>query len=134
MGYGGSRKEAGQAVGKSGDEGIDGIIKEDRLGLDSIYIQAKKWENTVGRPIVQAFVGSLEGAKARKGVMIATSRFSQEAIMYIKNIEKKIVLIDGDMLVQLMIEHEIGVAEVKRFTLKRVDLDYFEVDDIGVDA
>ena len=98
LGYGGSRHDAGQAVGQSGDGGIDGIIKEDKLGLDAVYIQAKRWETTVGRPIVQAFAGSLEGQKARKGVVITTSQFSQEAKEYANRIEKKIVLIDGEQL------------------------------------
>ncbi len=125
MGYGGSRKDAGQAVGQSGDGGIDGIIKEDKLGLDVVYIQAKRWEGNVGRPIVQTFAGSLEGQKARKGVLITTSRFSQEAKEYVNKIEKKIVLIDGEQLAQLMIDHNIGVTEVASYTVKRVDSDYF---------
>lgn len=126
MGYGGSRREAGQAVGQSGDGGIDGIIKEDRLGLDSIYVQAKRWEGTVGRPVVQAFVGSLEGVKARKGVLITTSQFSQDAITYANRIEKRVILIDGLMLLQLMIEHGVGVSVTETYTLKKVDQDYFE--------
>jgi len=125
MGYGGSRKDAGQAVGQSGDDGIDGIIKEDKLGLDVVYIQAKRWEGTVGRPIVQAFAGSLEGQRARKGVLITTSQFSQDAREYVGRIEKKIVLIDGKQLAQLMIDHSIGVAEVATYTVKKVDADYF---------
>ncbi|HEY7536111.1 MAG TPA: restriction endonuclease, partial [Thermodesulfobacteriota bacterium] len=125
MGYGGSRKDAGQAVGQSGDGGIDGIIKEDKLGLDVVYIQAKRWEATVGRPIVQAFAGSLEGQRARKGVLITTSQFSQDAKEYVNKIEKKIVLIDGDQLSQMMIDHGIGVAEVASYTVKKTDLDYF---------
>ena len=111
MGYGGSRKDAGEAVGKSGDGGIDGIIKEDNLGLDLIYIQAKRWEASVGRPTVQAFAGSLEGMKARKGVMITTSQFTKEAKEYVKIIEKRIILIDGDKLTQLMIDFSVGVRE-----------------------
>jgi restriction system protein len=125
MGYGGSRKDAGEAVGQSGDGGIDGIIKEDRLGLDVVYIQAKKWEGTVGRPVVQTFAGSLEGQRARKGILITTSQFSREARDYVERIEKKIVLIDGQQLAQLMIDHNVGVAEVETYTVKRVDLDYF---------
>jgi restriction system protein len=125
MGYGGSRKDAGQAVGQSGDGGIDGIIKEDKLGLDAVYIQAKRWENTVGRPVVQAFAGSLEGQRARKGVFITTSQFSSDAKAYVDRIEKRIVLIDGEHLAQLMIEHGVGVAEVATYTVKRMDLDYF---------
>ena len=126
MGYGGSRRDAGQAIGQSGDGGIDGIIKEDKLGLDVVYIQAKRWSGTVGRPVVQAFAGSLEGQRARKGIMIATSQFTQDARDYVGRIEKKIVLIDGEQLAQLMIDHGIGVAEVLNYTVKRVDLDYFD--------
>lgn len=96
MGYGGSRKDAGEAVGQSGDGGIDGIIKEDRLGLDAVYIQAKRWDAPVGRPVVQAFAGSLEGHRARKGVLISSSRFTEDAKEYVRMIEKKIVLIDGE--------------------------------------
>jgi restriction system protein len=125
MGYGGSKADAGQAVGRSGDGGIDGIIKEDKLGLDVVYIQAKRWEGTVGRPVVQAFAGSLEGQRARKGVLITTSQFSQDARDYVTRIEKKIVLIDGEQLAQLMIDHNIGVAEVASYVVKRADLDYF---------
>jgi restriction system protein len=128
MGYGGSIQDAGSAVGKSGDEGIDGIIKEDKLGLDSVYIQAKKWESVVGRPFVQAFAGSLEGHRARKGVMLTTSGFSQEARDYVQKIEKKIVLIDGKQLAQLMIEHNVGVTETKSYTLKKLDQDFFEAE------
>ena len=128
LGYGGSRKDAGQAVGQSGDGGIDGIIKEDKLGLDVVYIQAKRWEATVGRPIVQAFAGSLEGQKARKGVLITTSQFSQEAKDYASRIEKKIVLIDGDQLAQLMIDHGVGVTEIASYTVKQVDQDYFDAE------
>jgi len=112
MGYGGSRADAAQAVGRSGDAGIDGIIKEDRLGLDVIYVQAKRWENAVGRPEVQAFAGSLEGHRARKGVFITTSTFAQPAKEYVARIEKKIILIDGRRLARLMIEHDVGVTTV----------------------
>jgi len=125
MGYGGSRKDAGQAVGQSGDGGIDGIIKEDKLGLDVVYIQAKRWEATVGRPTVQAFAGSLEGQRARKGVLITTSQFSPDAKDYVTRIEKKIVLIDGEQLAQLMIDHGIGVTQVASYSVRKVDLDYF---------
>jgi restriction system protein len=128
MGYGGSRKEAGKVTRYSGDGGIDGIISEDPLGLDNIYIQAKRWEGNVGRPAVQAFAGSLEGARARKGVIITTSDFSKEARGYVSNIEKKIVLINGEMLVELMIDHNIGVDEKERFVVKKIDSDYFEDD------
>jgi restriction system protein len=126
MGYGGSLKDAGQAIGRSGDGGIDGVIKEDRLGLDYIYIQAKRWEGTVGRPVVQAFAGSLDEVKARKGVMITTSNFSQDARRYVERIEKKIVLIDGEQLTQLMIEYNVGVTIEETYVVKKVDLDYFE--------
>lgn len=125
MGYGGSRKDAGEAVGQSGDGGIDGIIKEDKLGLDAIYVQAKRWDGVVGRPIVQAFAGSLEGQRARKGVLISTSQFSQDAKDYVTRIEKKIVLIDGRQLAQYLIDHGIGVTEAATYTVKRIDLDYF---------
>lgn len=129
MGYGGSRRDAGEAVGRSGDGGIDGVIKEDKLGLDAVYVQAKRWEGTVGRPVVQAFAGSLEGQRARKGVIITTSQFSADAQDYTGRIEKKIVLIDGERLAELMIDHGIGVNEVESYAVKKLDLDYFgEVD------
>jgi restriction system protein len=128
MGYGGSRKDAGQALGRSGDGGVDGIIKEDKLGLDVVYVQAKRWKNanSVGRPDVQAFAGSLEGHRARKGVFITTSKFTQDAIEYIQRIEKKIVLINGEELAQLMIDHNIGVSEIANYPVKKIDNDYFE--------
>jgi restriction system protein len=128
MGYGGSRKDAGRAIGKSGDDGIDGIIKEDRLGLDAVYVQAKKWKETttVGRPDVQSFAGSLEGHRARKGVFITTSKFSADAKEYVNRIEKKIILIDGDQLANLSIEFGIGVEPVTSYHIHRVDADYFE--------
>ncbi|MBC6937830.1 MAG: hypothetical protein DWB42_18655 [Chloroflexi bacterium] len=125
MGYGGSRKDAGAAIGQSGDGGIDGIIKEDRLGLDIVYVQAKRWDGTVGRPVVQAFAGSLEGFRARKGVFITTSTFSKDAREYVERIEKKIVLIDGEQLAQFMIDYGIGVTEVATYTVKKADQDYF---------
>jgi restriction system protein len=126
MGYGGSRKDPGEAVGQSGDGGIDGIIKEDRLGLDVVYIQAKRWEKTVGRPDIQAFVGSIDGLHAKKGVFISTSQFSNEAKEYVTKTEKKIVLIDGEQLAQFMIDYNIGVATVSTYVVKKIDLDYFE--------
>jgi restriction system protein len=128
MGYGGSLEDAGQAIGKSGDEGIDGIIKEDKLGLDVVVIQAKRYaeDNVVGRPAIQSFAGSMEPHKAKKGVFITTSSFAKTAHDYVKQIERKIVLIDGDELANLMIEHDIGVTTYNSFALKRVDLDYFE--------
>ncbi|HOH29789.1 MAG TPA: restriction endonuclease [Candidatus Hydrogenedentes bacterium] len=125
MGYGGSRKEAGQAVGKSGDGGIDGIIKEDRLGLDIIYIQAKRWENVVGRPEIQKFAGALLGNHARKGILITSSYFSKDAIEYVTHIEGKIILIDGARLADLMIEHNVGTTTVATYEVKRLDSDYF---------
>jgi restriction system protein len=125
MGYGGSRKDAGQAVGQSGDAGIDGIIKEDKLGLDVVYLQAKRWDGSVGRPVVQAFAGSLEGHRARKGVLITTSYFTQDAKDYVTRIEKKIILIDGEQLAQLMIDHNVGVTEVTTYVVKKADIDYF---------
>ena len=126
LGYGGSRAEAGKALGKSGDEGIDGIINEDKLGLDIIYLQAKRWEGTVGRPEIQKFVGALHGKRAKKGVFISTSSFSQEAKSYVSTIDPKVVLIDGHDLAELMIDHGLGVSTAASYEVKRVDLDYFE--------
>lgn len=125
MGYGGSRQDAGQAIGRSGDGGIDGIIKEDRLGLDVIYIQAKRWSGTVGRPEIQQFIGALEERRARKGVFITTSQFTKEARGTVERTEKKIILIDGEQLAQLMIEYGVGVTEKAIYIVKRVDEDYF---------
>ena len=125
MGYGGSRKEAGEAIGRAGDEGIDGIIKEDKLGLDIIYIQAKRWDSTVGRPEIQKFAGALQGQRARKGIFITTSDFSKDAIQYVNNIDSKIILIDGRRLAELMIEHNVGVATVASYQIKKIDSDYF---------
>lgn len=126
MGYGGSREEAGRAVGRSGDGGIDGVINEDRLGLDAIYLQAKRWSNgTVGRPEIQQFVGALAGRRASKGVFITTSHFSQEAKDYAAASTYKVVLIDGERLANLMIEHGLGVSVVATYQLKRVDTDFF---------
>ena len=128
MGYGGTLKDAGQAVGKSNDGGIDGIIKEDRLGLDAIYIQAKKWEDVVSRPEIQKFAGALQGRRARKGVFLTTSSFSKGAIEYVGMIESKIVLIDGNRLASLMIDHGVGTSTVTTYELKQIDMDYFNVD------
>lgn len=128
MGYGGSRKEAGQAIGRSGDEGIDGIIKEDRLGLDIIYIQAKRWENVVGRPEIQKFAGALQGQRARKGIFITTSTFSRDAFEYVRNIETKIILIDGTTLADYMIDNNVGVTVEATYEMKRIDSDYFSED------
>lgn len=128
MGYGGSRREAGEVVGRSGDGGIDGIIKQDPLGLDVVYIQAKRYTDiTVGRPQIQQFVGSVAGHQASKGVFITTSRFTAEAREYVtRSLHQKIVLIDGEQLAELMIDHNIGVAPRTTYVLKRVDSDYFE--------
>ena len=127
-GYGGTRRDAGKAVGGSGDGGIDGIIKEDRLGLEIIYIQAKRWENTVGRPEIQKFVGALQGHRARKGVFITTSDFTKEAVEYASQVETKVVLIDGEQLAQLMIDHHLGVSTVSSYEIKKADSDYFVED------
>ena len=128
MGYGGSLSDAGQAVGRSGDGGIDGIIKEDRLGLDAIYLQAKRWDNTVGRPEIQKFAGALQGHRARKGVFLTTAQFSKEAHDYVGMIESKIVLIDGATLASLMIDHKVGVSTVSSYEVKKIDTDYFSED------
>lgn len=125
MGYGGSRVEAGRAIGQSGDGGIDGIIDEDKLGLDSIYIQAKRWEGTVGRPEIQKFVGALQGNRAHKGVFITTSEFTKDAQEYVKNISNKVVLINGYTLAKLMIENDVGVSTVSTYKVKKIDSDYF---------
>jgi len=126
MGYGGSRKDAGQTLGKSGDGGIDGVIKEDRLGLDVIYLQAKRWEGTVGRPEIQKFAGALQGQRAKKGIFLTTSSFSAEAIDYAAFIDSRIVLIDGEQLAGLMIDAGVGVSKVATYEVKRLDSDYFE--------
>lgn len=128
MGYGGTRKDAGEAIGRTGDGGIDGIIKEDRLGLDIVYVQAKRWESVVGRPEIQKFAGALQGQRARKGVFITTSTFSQDAQDYVARIDSKIILIDGPTLAQLMIDYNVGVAPLASYELKRIDSDYFEED------
>jgi len=125
MGYGGTRRDAARTVGRSGDGGIDGIIKEDPLGLDVVYIQAKLWEHSVGRPEIQKFVGALQGVQARKGVFITTSKFTREAREYVLLIDSKIVLIDGETLAQFMIEHNVGVNPVASYEVKRIDSDYF---------
>ncbi len=125
MGYGGTRADAGRAIGQSGDGGIDGIIDEDRLGLDSIYIQAKRWEGVVGRPEIQKFVGALQGQRAHKGVFITTSDFTKEAQEYVKNINNKVVLINGYSLGRLMIENNVGVSLAATYQIKKIDSDYF---------
>jgi restriction system protein len=125
MGYGGTRQDAGRTVGRSGDGGIDGIINEDRLGLDVIYVQAKRWENPVGRPEIQKFAGALQGFRARKGIFITSSSFTAEAKDFVSRIESKIILIDGQALAQYMIEFGVGVNTRKTYELKKVDFDYF---------
>lgn len=127
MGYGGSQKDAGQATKYSNAGGIDGIIKEDKLGLDTIYLQAKRYhDNTVGRPDIQAFAGALDMHRARKGVFITTSSFSKDAREFVSMIEKRIVLIDGRELAALMIEHNVGVSTRELYEVKAVDSDYFD--------
>lgn len=126
MGYGGSRKDAGERIGQSGDGGIDGIIKEDRLGLDTIFIQAKRWQGSVGRPEVQKFVGALQGQRARKGVFITTSTYTADATSYAGQIDTKVVLIDGQQLANLMIDFDVGVSAAASYTVKRIDSDYFD--------
>lgn len=127
MGYGGSRLDAGKAIGGSGDGGIDGIIKEDKLGLDVVYIQAKRWDsNAVGRPDVMQFAGALQAQKAGKGILITTSRFTDEARTYVTQIGSKIVLVDGEQLADLMIDHDVGVSTVASYPVKKIDSDYFD--------
>lgn len=125
MGYGGSRKDAGKAIGKSKDGGIDGIINEDKLGLDNIYIQAKRWEGCVGRPEIMKFVGALAAKHARKGIFITTSKFSSDALDYVRTLDVKIILIDGERLTKLMTDHNVGVQTVVAYEIKKIDSDYF---------
>lgn len=127
MGYGGSQEDA-QAVGRGGDGGIDGIINEDRLGLDVVYVQAKRWEGNVSRPEIQKFAGALQGQRARKGIFITTSDFTRDAEGYVKTIDSKIILINGKQLAEYMIEHNVGVSTTKTYEIKRVDSDYFAED------
>lgn len=126
MGYGGTRKDAGAVLGRSGDEGIDGVINEDRLGLDKIYIQAKRWEGTVSRPEIQKFVGALLGKQARKGIFITTSDFSKQARDYASAIESSVVLVDGELLAGFMIDHNVGTSVESLYEVKRIDSDYFD--------
>lgn len=126
MGYGGTREDAGEVLGRSGDEGIDGVINEDRLGLDKIYVQAKRWEGTVSRPEIQKFVGALLGKQARKGIFITTSDFSKQARDYASAIESSVVLIDGEMLASLMIDYDVGTTVESSYEIKRIDSDYFD--------
>jgi restriction system protein len=132
MGYGGSRRDAGERIGQSGDGGIDGIIKEDRLGLDTIYIQAKRWQGPVGRPEIQKFVGALQGQRAKKGVFITTSSYTTDAIEYASRIDTKVVLIDGQLLANLMIDFDVGVSVSASYIVKRIDSDYFEEGEVGL--
>jgi restriction system protein len=126
MGYGGGREGAARAIGRVGDGGIDGILEEDRLGLDTVYVQAKRWAGNVGRPDVQAFAGALQGQRASKGVMITTSGFSSEAKDYVRALATRIVLVDGQRLAEMMIDHDVGVSVEATYTIKRVDSDYFD--------
>jgi len=127
MGYGGTLEDAGRAVGKSHDEGIDGVIKEDRLGFDQIYIQAKKWTDApVGRPDIQKFVGALQPHRARKGVFITTSTFTKDAEDFVKRIDTKVILINGFQLAKLMIDLNVGVSTNRVYEIKKIDSDYFE--------
>ena len=125
MGYGGTRQDAGRSIGRSGDEGIDGVIQEDRLGLDMIYLQAKRWESIVGRPEIQKFVGALQGQRAKKGVFITTSDYTKEALEYVRHIDNKVVLISGVVLASLMIDHDVGVSLAATYAIKKIDSDYF---------
>jgi len=127
MGYGGSHADAASVIGRSGDGGVDGIIKEDKLGLESIYIQAKRWKegSTVGRPEIQQFAGALQGQKARKGVFITTSSFTRDAAEYANAVQATIILIDGLQVAQLMLDHGVGVSVQETFKLFKVDEDYF---------
>ena len=122
----GVRRDAGRAIGRSGDEGIDGIINEDRLGLEVVYIQARRWKDTVGRPELQKFVGALQGQNARKGVFITTSGYTAGAKEYARMLQNRVVLVDGEMLANLMIESNVGVSLEKAYEVKRVDSDYFD--------
>jgi len=126
MGYGGSKSDAGQALGRSGDEGIDGIIKEDSLGLDVIYLQAKRWDAMVGRPEIQKFVGALCGKNAQKGVFMTTGKYSEEAERYANTVSPKVVLIDGEQMANYMFDLDVGVSNVETYQLKKIDLEYFE--------
>ncbi len=131
MGYGGKRDDAAQRLGKSGDEGVDGVIREDQLGLDLIYVQAKKWKTStpVGRPEIQKFFGALHGQRATKGVFITTSTFTSEARAYADSVTPRVILVDGKELANLMIDHDVGVTVARAYRVKRIDLDYFSTDE-----
>lgn len=131
IGYGGSRDDAANRLGRSGDGGVDGVIREDKLGLDLIYVQAKRWANTVGRPEIQQFVGALNGQRANKGVFITTSGFSREAVDFADAVNPRVILVDGTTLAGLMVDHDVGVAVATHYAIKRIDLDYFGVEDDG---
>lgn len=126
MGYGGSRKDAGQALGKTGDGGIDGIVKEDKLGLDTIYLQAKRWENSVPVKEIRDFTGALASKKAKKGIFITTSSFPQSVYDFVTQVEYRIILINGDQLADLMIEYNVGLTPINEYQVKKIDFDYFE--------
>lgn len=129
IGYGGSRQDAAERLGRSGDGGVDGVIREDKLGLDLIYVQAKRWANTVGRPEIQQFVGALNGQRASKGVFITTSGFSREGMEYADSVNPRVILVDGTELAELMVDHDVGVTVATRYEIKRIDLDYFGVEE-----
>jgi restriction system protein len=128
MGYGDGTEDSRLRTGRSGDAGIDGVIREDRLGLDVVYVQAKRWEATVGRPVVQGFVGALQGARASKGIIFTASDFSNEARTYADTVSRRVILIDGERLAALMIDYNVGVSERETYPVKRVDSDYFGED------
>ena len=125
MGYGGDMADASRRVGRTGDEGIDGVIRQDRLGLDEIYVQAKRWQGSVGRPVIQAFVGALQGWGASKGVLITTSTFTSDARSYVERLPSRVVLVDGRQFAELMIEHGVGVSEIASYSVRQVDTDFF---------
>jgi restriction system protein len=129
MGYGGTHEGAVSRLGQSGDEGVDGVIREDELGLDLIYVQAKRWQNPVGRPEIQKFFGALHGKRARKGVFITTSSFFNEAATYAESVTPRVILVDGRELARLMIDYGVGVTSTRRYEIKRIDLDYFASED-----
>lgn len=134
MGYGGTHDGAVERLGQSGDEGVDGIIREDELGLDLIYVQAKRWRNPVGRPEIQKFFGALHGKRATKGVFITTSTFSSDAMAYAESVTPRVILVDGTYLTRLMIEYDVGVTVARTYKLKRIDLDYFTDEDDSAES
>lgn len=129
IGYGGSRDDAAERLGRGGDGGVDGVIREDKLGLDLIYVQAKRWANSVGRPDIQQFVGALNGQRASKGVFITTSAFSREAREYAESVNPRIILVDGRQLAELMLDHDVGVTVETTYPIRKIDLDYFGVEE-----